>query len=322
MGLFTKKQDGKKVGSAETMGNGANAGAQEDNGYMKYGVDFMMKRMDGYMLEEVNLSSCMDTIKDRTRMTHEELEEINSVIETIHTNYGEFHEYADKIYKVMEESDDKINASDQSMNQLKDQIENSKSQLADMTNTFGQLENAFNVITELTTNITGISSRTNLLALNASIEAARAGEAGRGFAVVADQIRELSASTASLVSGIDDSIRALRQTLVDLQQEIDKTSEAMQSNIEYANGLQASIDQVKDCTQQVKEVSDCIAVSIKENSKQVDAAAVGVQKVKNAVDGIDAEIDNLNKKSSAKSIALSEMDDILHQYHNILKEQK
>ncbi|MCM1268376.1 MAG: methyl-accepting chemotaxis protein [Bacteroidales bacterium] len=66
-------------------------------------------------------------------------------------------------------------------------------------------------INTLTEEILAISSKTNLLALNASIEASRAGEAGRGFAVVANEIRELADNSRQAV----DKIRQVTEEVVD-----------------------------------------------------------------------------------------------------------
>lgn len=66
-------------------------------------------------------------------------------------------------------------------------------------------------INALTDEILSISSKTNLLALNASIEAARAGDAGRGFAVVAEEIRDLADNSRQAV----DKIRQVTEGIVD-----------------------------------------------------------------------------------------------------------
>lgn len=129
-----------------------------------------------------------------------------------------------------------------------------------------EFKQEFENVKSETSTIEGITSKTNLLALNASIEAARAGEAGRGFAVVADEIRELSSGTQNSSSRIMTALAHLEETSGKMLESISETIKLIQVNIDKVAHVNTSVaDITKDAT------------ALGENIKVVDSAVKEVE---------------------------------------------
>lgn len=157
--------------------------------------------------------------------------------------------------------------------------------------------------------------------MNASIEAARAGEAGRGFNVVAEQIRDLSANTAELVKGIDESIEKLRETLVSLQGEIDKTVGTIKDNKNYTEGLKDSFEYLKEGTSKVNTIVFEISELFGNNAIQMQKTVDGIERLYEDMTSIDEGIGDINIKSSEKSVAVGAVEDVLWQFKKIIDEK-
>ena len=153
---------------------------------------------------------------------------------------------------------DVINSSDTSLNLVKESIssvEEILKMIAELNEIaeesaarIKELEKLSKDIEQFAGVIASISSRTNILSLNASIEAARAGEHGRGFAVVASEVRNLAAQSAKSSKEITDTI-----TMV--QQSVDKTVESMRNIYDNSNQQKEKADEIGNVLNKVVDAA-------------------------------------------------------------------
>jgi len=119
------------------------------------------------------------------------------------------------------------------------------------SNKIQSLEKKASEIQSITDVIDGISSQTNLLALNAAIEAARAGEQGRGFAVVADEVRALAAKTA-------DATHQIGEMLNQIGKETNETTTVMSTIVQQTDSV---VNTMTDLSKSFTEIDDLMAES-------------------------------------------------------------
>lgn len=172
-------------------------------------------------------------------------------------------------------------------------------------------------VNELTKEILSISSKTNLLALNASIEAARAGEAGRGFAVVADEIRELAdhsrvaandiqnvnsmvvGAVKGLISSSDEMVKYVNENVLPDYDGYAQSGIQYSSDASYINEIVTEVSRmavelrtlVKDITAEV----DSITNTVEESTEGVSTSVAHIKELGGHIDQIVKEMKKLQK---------------------------
>lgn len=170
-------------------------------------------------------------------------------------------ELMEQVVALINASVEHANTSSEDLKEVVDTTNKMEKLSAEVERILAEFKNEFENVKQETSIIEGISSKTNLLALNASIEAARAGEAGRGFAVVAEEIRDLSTGTRTSSTRIMEALSNLEET----------SGRMMESITETVGLIQVNIDKVANVDKSVTDITNDASV-LGENIKVVDSA--------------------------------------------------
>ncbi len=183
------------------------------------------------------LSDDNAALNDRTMSSVE----MTKVIDTQVTNVADMME---QVVGLIEASVEHANTSSEELTGVVETTNKMAELSAQIEEILGEFKEEFRSVKKETGTIEGITSKTNMLALNASIEAARAGESGKGFAVVADEIRELSSGTQESSGRIMSALSHLEETSEKMLEAITETISLIQLNIEKVGNVDRSVTEI------------------------------------------------------------------------------
>jgi methyl-accepting chemotaxis protein len=173
------------------------------------------------------MESLVDKVKEAAEATQtigEASKEIGVAVDEVSTKASES---ADASKEITVRADNLYTTTVESKQQASLIYHSTEDELEDALKEVENIE----IIKNLSDEIGGIASQTNLIALNAAIEAARAGEAGKGFAVVADEVRSLAENSQVTVDKIQKVIGEVVGSVEELKDSASKLLGFMKDHV-------------------------------------------------------------------------------------------
>lgn len=278
------------------------------------------------------IANSADVVSDAVNSTQSASTEISASIDQVGNNISQLSEFMDKSISAMtqiaatiKEVDDNSVSSHQMSEQVRLQAAGGVTSVqatlaglrdidhgvAEAARTIDQLAVKGAEVGSITTVITEIAQKTNLLALNAAIIAAQAGDQGRSFAVVAEEIRGLSQKTAHSSAAISQLIRDMHKQNAQVVTQIRLAQDQVSQGVSLGNDTEQSLNQIlasataamdmtrsiRHATREVSKSAEFVTKSIEELGEMTEQVSTASREQAHGTHGIVRSIEEVRSMS-------------------------
>ena len=208
-------------------------------------------------------------------------------------------EMMEQVVQLINASVEHANTSSEDLKEVVDTTNKMETLSEEVERILVEFKEEFENVKQETGTIEGISSKTNLLALNASIEAARAGEAGRGFAVVAEEIRDLSSGTKKSSARIMEALAHLEETSGRMLESITETVKLIQTNIEKVSNVDKSVTDITNDAVMLGANIKVVDEAVKEVASSNETLVANMQQVGEVMELMTGSISEAEETTKA-----------------------
>lgn len=307
--------------------------AQEKTELLLDGISQMSQQLQAGMED---IYAKVDNLNTSSNLTKEAMNEVgsgtteaanavqNQMVQTgeIQQKADVVREAADKINQNMEETLQVLNNANQVVEVLVEQVEHSVEEGVDVTGKLETLDTYIEEMNSIVELISGITSQTTLLALNASIEAARAGEAGRGFSVVAEEITKMAGQTKDATVHIRELIENISSSIMDVVVVVRKMVEAINQEKKSTESTAESFSNIQNNTLEIKQNVEQLNVNAEELSTANRKIVESIETISAITEEVSAHANETMSAQEDNAEVLNKITERMQQLIAIARQEK
>ena len=127
--------------------------------------------------------------------------------------------------------------------------------------------------------ITDLTTRMNLVALNAAIEATRAGEQGHSFVVIAQEIRTLAVNSAEAAKKVASHIRAIQRETTAISHSVEQNTHEAVKQTELVTQTGVAFDAISVVTEQMAGLVQGICAATDNQAQRSQQVVSAVEQI-------------------------------------------